>query len=585
MNALLLVGARFLKKNAVLYGLAAMIAGCSVLWFWPLRGLMGHYYAAPDWQGTRFSQQDAQITLNMLDVYRDKFPQEDFSIQWEGWIHIDLAGTYTFCAESDDSSFIMLDNAVLVVDNGGFHALAKKCGEMALSVGLHAIDIRYAQEKGASALRVSWITPDSDAQERPLPPLALYAAPFPVRGIGFVVRHLRIILPVLWLLFLFSMLLRRNAQEWIPLRRQLKELFGCMIGTFWCCLFLALAKSVLNLHLPSAYWPIYAAPMLLIVLVAIRWQLSDFRTTSLLLCIALGLGVALFFQQQLILPLHYHNRNTFYAPASLMIAWRPRFFSYYLANLFVAHQPSSEGFSFVPIAQWGSVWFLVISLLIIFAKLRSPFVYMYIFGLYAAVSYGYMPGIVDRIYPWDMSALCLFTLSILLLDRQYFMPLVVLLPLGMGFKETAMVIAIALLFDHAWSWKRQIVTCVLTMVLCIGMKLAITMFIDHAPIFLTMTHHIQKKALVLINSDWCLTQWRTPLSPLFINGGTFIALLCFPIVNKKMVMLKCIAIAFAVGNFFFAVIWEYRVWFEMIPVTLLGIEIVMTPQERGERER
>lgn len=96
MNALLLVGARFLKKNAVLYGLAAMIAGCSVLWFWPLRGLMGHYYAAPDWQGTRFSQQDAQITLNMLDVYRDKFPQEDFSIQWEGWIHIDLAGTYTF---------------------------------------------------------------------------------------------------------------------------------------------------------------------------------------------------------------------------------------------------------------------------------------------------------------------------------------------------------------------------------------------------------------------------------------------------------------------------------------------------------
>lgn len=75
------------------------------------------------------------------------------------------------------------------------------------------------------------------------------------------------------------------------------------------------------------------------------------------------------------------------------------------------------------------------------------------------------------------------------------------------------------------------------------------------------------------NVDWCLAQWRTQFSPLFINVGTFLALLCLPLINKKMAMLKLIALIFAVENFLFAVIWEYRVWFEIIPVTLLGFEL------------
>jgi uncharacterized protein (TIGR03663 family) len=93
------------------------------------------------------------------------------SVLWEGLIEITRAGTYVFATESDDGSWIFIDERQ-VVDNGGTHAIQYRAGEIALEEGFHRIRIKYFDVGGGAVLKVFWTPPGE--RESPIPPNLLY---------------------------------------------------------------------------------------------------------------------------------------------------------------------------------------------------------------------------------------------------------------------------------------------------------------------------------------------------------------------------------------------------------------------------
>lgn len=70
--------------------------------------------------------------------------------------HIKLdAGTYRFDTLSDDGIRVLVDGKP-VVDNWTHHGGTNDTGSVALTAGVHEIEVRYCQENGAAALAVTW---------------------------------------------------------------------------------------------------------------------------------------------------------------------------------------------------------------------------------------------------------------------------------------------------------------------------------------------------------------------------------------------------------------------------------------------
>jgi len=69
---------------------------------------------------------------------------EWFAIDYTGRFWIEKPGVYSFALTSDDGSRLLIDDR-LVVDNDGIHASATKFGDVELSGGIHRIHVEYFQ--------------------------------------------------------------------------------------------------------------------------------------------------------------------------------------------------------------------------------------------------------------------------------------------------------------------------------------------------------------------------------------------------------------------------------------------------------
>ena len=119
-------------------------------------GLQGAYYANEKWQDDPVAVKlDQSISRDTLHAFRDNQEQNQFSIQWTGYIQIPETGIYKFLTNSDDGSWLFIDD-YLVVDNGGAHGLQKAEGKIHLRQGLHQIKIRYFQIGGHAIIDLAW---------------------------------------------------------------------------------------------------------------------------------------------------------------------------------------------------------------------------------------------------------------------------------------------------------------------------------------------------------------------------------------------------------------------------------------------
>jgi len=107
-----------------------------------------------------------------LDIARR---EEFFALRFNGYIRIPADGIYTFYLNSDDGSRLFIDGRP-VVDNDGNHGLIEKSGEAGLAAGMHALELRFFQGRGAGSggkgLRVSLRGPGIEKQ--PLPAELLF---------------------------------------------------------------------------------------------------------------------------------------------------------------------------------------------------------------------------------------------------------------------------------------------------------------------------------------------------------------------------------------------------------------------------
>ena len=87
----------------------------------------------------------------------------NFALKFTGYIKIPEDGLYTFYTTSDDGSAILIDNK-LVVNNDGRHAMVENSGNTMLNTGYHKIELLFFQAGGGMGLDVSIKGPNLEKQ-------------------------------------------------------------------------------------------------------------------------------------------------------------------------------------------------------------------------------------------------------------------------------------------------------------------------------------------------------------------------------------------------------------------------------------
>lgn len=83
---------------------------------------------------------------------------DNFGALWTGWVWIPEDGFYTFYAESDDGSKILIDDTVVVL-NDGLHGMVEKSGNAPLAKGRHKIRVEFFEAGGGAGCIVSMSGP------------------------------------------------------------------------------------------------------------------------------------------------------------------------------------------------------------------------------------------------------------------------------------------------------------------------------------------------------------------------------------------------------------------------------------------
>ena len=293
-----------------------------------------------------------------------------------------------------------------------------------------------------------------------------------------------------------------------------------------------------------------------------------------LICILLGLSTSIAYQTSSLAPMVEDNRRTFQAFSKgvekyreFKVAWRPRIITNFLAakvaqlgNLNLRHT----------IAVWSALWFFLIGMLYVFAAKRKSI--FYLFGTFAAILFAYTPNL-QRVFPWDLPSIFVFTAFTILYARKQYWLILLLLPFGMGLKETTILLPLGFLLSEL-PWKRKIFFFLLSLVICVGTKTAIDLYVQAPLPFFTMEYSFTKDDL---GDSYLLYNFNKLVSlnfiPLLINGGTLLAFLFLPSLNKTARAFKVIGFTLFGFLLLFGLINEYRIFFELIPLALYSLAL------------
>jgi hypothetical protein len=91
------------------------------------------------------------------------FADDNFGLEFIGFIDAPEDGLYRFYLLSDDGSALYIDNN-LVIDNDGLHASQEKSGIIGLEAGLHTIRVSYFEKSQDEVLQLMWEGPSFEKQ-------------------------------------------------------------------------------------------------------------------------------------------------------------------------------------------------------------------------------------------------------------------------------------------------------------------------------------------------------------------------------------------------------------------------------------
>ncbi len=125
-------------------------------------GLIGQYWGGSSLQSNppNHTEIDPNISYATLYGYNwHPFNYGSFSVRWNGIITTPLSGTYSFELNSDDASWLYIDDA-LIINNGGPHPPGTMEGSLSLTKGQHSIGVVFVECCGGqSGIDLSWMPP------------------------------------------------------------------------------------------------------------------------------------------------------------------------------------------------------------------------------------------------------------------------------------------------------------------------------------------------------------------------------------------------------------------------------------------
>jgi hypothetical protein len=257
-------------------------------------------------------------------------------------------------------------------------------------------------------------------------------------------------------------------------------------------------------------------------------------------------------------------------------AWKPRLFSNFLAGAMMPLDARDDGFA-LRIGAWNGCWFLFCCLAYILGDRRNALFLM--FGTFAALYYAFTPAAGIRIYPWDIPPMFFFVILCLAVRARNAAVAMCALFVGTGFKETVALGSLVFLFWKDLSRNARLAYTLVSIAGCAAVKIGIDIFTHNPSLGFSMEfivygplvgRSVQETGIALVYN---IHTFLTPIlnHPLFINGGTFFAFLVLPMRDADDLMWKTVGLLFLAGMMVFSVINEYRVFFEMIPVSLWAI--------------
>ncbi|SDN58626.1 PA14 domain-containing protein [Lutimaribacter pacificus] len=114
---------------------------------------------------------DATMVVGALDygmtneAFWEKGAINKFAAQYQGFLNVETAGSYTFYLTSDDGSALYLDGE-MIIDNDGAHSATLQTVTLNLDAGAHEIEIRYFDNFREQVLTLEWEGPDSGGERQ-----------------------------------------------------------------------------------------------------------------------------------------------------------------------------------------------------------------------------------------------------------------------------------------------------------------------------------------------------------------------------------------------------------------------------------
>ena len=122
-------------------------------------GFIATYYLGQSW--SEFAGTRIDLPIQFTDQGGSTWPinpvgrQDNFSVSWDGYVYVPAADSYTFALNSDDGSYLWVDDTLLI-DNGGDHSAREYTGTTSLSSGYHHIIVRMYENGGIAIAQLHY---------------------------------------------------------------------------------------------------------------------------------------------------------------------------------------------------------------------------------------------------------------------------------------------------------------------------------------------------------------------------------------------------------------------------------------------
>jgi alpha-N-arabinofuranosidase len=124
------------------------------------KSFTGNWARIPDF--TTMTPKGSSIEKNF--VYPQGMPDNDFGLEFSGYLDVKADGLYDFFVTSDDGAKLTIDGEDIIVHDG-LHGMTEKQGTLFLNKGLHAVGLSFFQAGGGSGLKVQFKAPGGVKQE------------------------------------------------------------------------------------------------------------------------------------------------------------------------------------------------------------------------------------------------------------------------------------------------------------------------------------------------------------------------------------------------------------------------------------